>query len=50
MKFIDAHEQAELLNMEEVVEAVAESLQAYSEGKTDTLYVMYFLLMKTIVI
>ncbi|WP_210141156.1 ornithine cyclodeaminase family protein [Staphylococcus sp. GDY8P218P] len=36
MKFIDAHEQAELLNMEEVVEAVAESLQAYSEGKTDT--------------
>ncbi|WP_210138271.1 ornithine cyclodeaminase family protein [Staphylococcus sp. GDH8C109P] len=36
MQFIDAHEQAELLNMEEVVEAVAESLQAYSEGKTDT--------------
>ncbi|WP_210124202.1 MULTISPECIES: ornithine cyclodeaminase family protein [unclassified Staphylococcus] len=36
MKFIDAHEQAKLLNMEEVVEAVAESLQAYSEGKTDT--------------
>lgn len=36
MQFIDAHEQAELLNMEEVVEAVAESLKAYSEGKTDT--------------
>lgn len=36
MEFIDANEQAQLLNMEEVVEAVAESLSAYSEGKTDT--------------
>lgn len=36
MLYIDAEEQARLLNMEEVVEAVSESLRAYSEGKTDT--------------
>ncbi|WP_251518641.1 MULTISPECIES: ornithine cyclodeaminase family protein [Staphylococcus] len=36
MLFIDEQKQAELLNMKEVVDAVAESLQAYSEGKTET--------------
>lgn len=36
MLFIDEKEQAALLNMEEVVEVVAESLRAYSESKTDT--------------
>jgi len=36
MLFIDEKEQAALLNMEEVVEVVAESLRAYSEDKTDT--------------
>ncbi|MGD6885067.1 ornithine cyclodeaminase family protein [Staphylococcus shinii] len=36
MRYIDAQEQAKLLNMEEIVDAVAESLKAYSEGKTNT--------------
>ncbi|MFQ3726941.1 ornithine cyclodeaminase family protein [Staphylococcus equorum] len=36
MLFISAEEQAQLLDMSEIVEAVAESLRAYSEGKTDT--------------
>lgn len=36
MRYIDAQEQAQLLNMEEIVEAVADSLKAYSEGETDT--------------
>lgn len=36
MRYIDAQEQAALLNMKEVVEAVADSLKAYSEGNTDT--------------
>lgn len=36
MLFITAKEQAQLLDMSEIVEAVAESLRAYSEGKTDT--------------
>lgn len=36
MLFISAKEQAQLLDMSEIVEAVAESLRAYSEGKTDT--------------
>lgn len=36
MLYINEEEQAKLLNMEEVVEAVAESLRAYSEGKTNT--------------
>ncbi|WP_338328340.1 hypothetical protein [Staphylococcus equorum] len=36
MLFITAKEQAQLLDMSEIVEAVAESLCAYSEGKTDT--------------
>lgn len=36
MLYINAEEQEKLLNMEEVVDAVAQSLRAYSEGKTDT--------------
>ncbi|MCD8821827.1 ornithine cyclodeaminase family protein [Staphylococcus gallinarum] len=36
MLYINAEEQEKLLNMEEVVDAVAQSLRAYSEGKTNT--------------
>lgn len=36
MQYINEHKQAELLNMTEVVEAVEEALQAYSEGHTET--------------
>lgn len=36
MRYIDAQEQAQLLNMGEVVEEVTKALEAYSEGKTDT--------------
>lgn len=36
MCYIDAQEQEELLDMKEIVDAVAESLKAYSEGKTNT--------------
>lgn len=36
MRYIDAQEQAQLLNMGEVVEEVAKVLEAYSEGETDT--------------
>ncbi|MDW8564021.1 ornithine cyclodeaminase family protein [Staphylococcus shinii] len=36
MRYIDAQEQEELLDMKEIIDAVAESLKAYSEGKTNT--------------
>lgn len=36
MRYIDAQEQAKLLDMKEIIDEVAESLKAYSEGKTDT--------------
>lgn len=36
MQFISADEQAKLLDMKEVVDAVAEALQAYSAGQTET--------------
>ena len=35
MQFISEKKQAELLDMAEVVEAVEEALQAYSEGQTE---------------
>ncbi|WP_436953287.1 ornithine cyclodeaminase family protein [Staphylococcus shinii] len=36
MRYINAQEQEELLDMKEIIDAVAESLKAYSEGKTNT--------------
>lgn len=36
MQFISADEQAQLLDMKEVIAAVAEALQAYSAGQTET--------------
>lgn len=36
MRYINAQEQEELLDMKDIIDAVAESLKAYSEGKTNT--------------
>ncbi|MEJ7173759.1 ornithine cyclodeaminase family protein [Staphylococcus caprae] len=36
MRYLDEQTQAELLNMNEVIEEVGQALQAFSEGKTET--------------